>query len=93
MIVHIPLNDVATLTVGITDQMQQDMIRCRKAFETTGNGPEGGCENCSWFVIDSIDMDLCGEQMIIDAVMQIEREKESEKEIDGFVDDFLNDRI
>lgn len=70
MIVHIPLNDVATLTVGITDQMQQDLIRCIKTFEATGNGPEGGCKNCSWFDIDNFDIYLCGEQKIIDAVME-----------------------
>lgn len=69
MIVHIPLNDVATLTVGITDQMQQDLIRCRKTFEATGNGPEDGCENCSWDGIDNFDMDLCGDKRIIDAVI------------------------
>lgn len=69
MIVHIPLNDVATLTVSITDQMQQDLIRCRKAFEDTGNGPEFGCKNCSLVDINNFDIDLCGEQRIIDAVM------------------------
>lgn len=77
MIVHIPLNAVATLTVGITDQMQQDLIRCRKAFEDTGNGPEGGCENCSWNSIEYNDMGMgmCEDQRIIDAVMAAGKDK------------------
>lgn len=68
MIVHIPLNDVATLTVGITDQMQQDIVRCRKTFEATGNGPEW-CGKCSWNDIEYNDIGFCEDQRIVDAVM------------------------
>lgn len=68
MIVHIQLNDVATLTVDITDQMQQDLIRCRKTLETTGNGPEW-CEKCSFNDIEFNDIGFCEDQRIVDAVM------------------------
>lgn len=68
MKVHIQLNDVATLTVDITDQMQQDMIMCRKTFEATENGPEW-CGKCSWNDIEYNDIGFCEDRRIIDAVM------------------------
>lgn len=68
MIVHIHLNEVSTLSIGVTEQMQQDMIRCRKAFETTGNGPEW-CKKCSWNDTEYNDIGLCEDQRIVDAVM------------------------
>ena len=68
MVVHIQLNDAATLTVGITDQMQQDMIRCRKTFEATGNGPEW-CGKCSWNDLEFNGIGFCEDPRIVDAAM------------------------
>lgn len=67
MIVHIQLNNVATLTVGITDQMQQDMMECRKLFDTTGNGKD--CSTCSWNHQEYNDIGFCEDQRIVDSVM------------------------
>lgn len=80
MIVHIPLNDVATLTVGITDQMQQDLLECKRLSETNDcNGKD--CNVCSWNDLEINGDGLCCYQRIIDAVMAAGKDDGNGKDI------------
>lgn len=77
MIVHIPLNDAATLSIGVTDEMQQDLMECRKLSETTGKD----CNTCSWDGRGYGDTGFCEDQRIIDAVMAAGKDDGNGKDI------------
>lgn len=69
MIVHIQLNDVVTLTVDITDQMQQDMAECIRLSEIN-DCDEKDCNACSWDGLEINGDGLCCDKRIVDAVME-----------------------
>lgn len=80
MIVHIQPDKVATLSIGITEQMQQDLIECHKHNKL---GTEA-CDVCSWKkvvmritlrdvefprLLNRVDVKLCSTKEVLEAVL------------------------
>lgn len=67
MIIHIKLNDVADIQIGVTQEMQQDMIECRN---TIAQDIAKDCNTCSWRDLEFNDVGFCEDERIQKAVTE-----------------------
>ena len=66
MIITIPITDVATLTIGVTDQMQRDMEECRRMIREEKCK---SCSDCSWCDQKFENEDFCLMPVVVNKVL------------------------
>lgn len=58
MIVHLKLNDAVDVQIGVTKEMQKDLIECRHMIDTYETARKD-CNKCSWRDIEFNDIGFC----------------------------------
>lgn len=58
MIVHVKLNDAVDAQIGVTKEMQKDLIECRHMIDAYENARKD-CNKCSWKDIEFNDIGFC----------------------------------